>query len=529
MPSQPAGTALAAQPGIVTAIRNNPSGAQKQKKTGEETKVADDTEPNKLSKKERKALGAAKQEAQRAAKAAAKAAEGNQEGTKDRSKGNGGKPPTDTGHSKDAVLSTGRGANHGKASTKSAMDVATAIQILEAAAADTSNSSGGLTEKDVKRLQTLSVAGASDEKTVPMFSHLPAYNKITSLSMSSTPWSRASIHPGIVTLGLKYADGIISGGNARCVAMLHTFKQVIQDFTAPADKEFRPALMSHLNNQIEYLIHCREKSIGMSTAIKYVKTKINMVKASSSKEAAKEELLSAIDEFQESRIRMADMIIAESGSKFIGDGDVIMTYASSHVLEVMFKKAHDDGKRFRVIIVDSRPKFEGRALLARLVKYGIECGYVMLTALSYVLKSVTKVFLGAAGLLSNGSVMSRLGTAVVAMMAESQDLPVIVCCETYKFCERVQLDSICSNELGNPDELVATKAREAGGAGDTLADWNDISTLRLLNLVYDITPIALVKMVITEVGNLPPTAVPVVIREYHKDIALTLTLNNPDH
>merc|ERR1719453_490659 len=157
----------------------------------------------------------------------------------------------------------------------------------------------------------------------------------------------------------------------------------------------------------------------------------------------------------------------------------------------MLKKAQDEGKTFRVIVVDSRPKFDGRALLARLVAHGIDCGYVMLTALSYVLKDVTKVFLGAAGLLSNGTVMSRLGTAVVAMMAESNDLPVIVCCETYKFCEKVQLDSICSNELGNPDELVATRAREAGGAGDTLADWTDIEPLRLLNLVYDITPMNL--------------------------------------
>ena len=62
--------------------------------------------------------------------------------------------------------------------------------------------------------------------------------------------------------------------------------------------------------------------------------------------------------------------------------------------------------------------------------------------------------MGAAGLFANGSVMSRLGTAVVAMMAASCNLPVIFCCETYKFDEHVQLDSICSNELGDPEELV---------------------------------------------------------------------------
>eukprot|EP00658_Telonema_sp_P-2_P047017 TRINITY_DN3547_c0_g2_i1.p1 TRINITY_DN3547_c0_g2~~TRINITY_DN3547_c0_g2_i1.p1 ORF type:complete len:147 (+),score=38.26 TRINITY_DN3547_c0_g2_i1:162-602(+) len=137
---------------------------------------------------------------------------------------------------------------------------------------------------------------------------------------------------------------------------------------------------------------------------------------------------------------------------------------------------------------------------------------------SYVMKEVTKVFMGAAGLFSNGSVMSRLGTAVVAMMAASNNLPVIFCCETYKFGDRVQLDSICNNELGDPDELVPVQHGEASGADNTLMDWRDSNDLRLLNLTYDITPVNLVTMVITEVGNLPPTAVPVVIREYHKDL-----------
>lgn len=67
---------------------------------------------------------------------------------------------------------------------------------------------------------------------------------------------------------------------------------------------------------------------------------------------------------------------------------------------------------------------------------------------------VTKVFLGAYTLLVNGHLMSRAGTAMVAMVANAYNVPVIVCCETYKFCERVQIDSICFNELGDPDGTV---------------------------------------------------------------------------
>jgi translation initiation factor 2B subunit (eIF-2B alpha/beta/delta family) len=61
---------------------------------------------------------------------------------------------------------------------------------------------------------------------------------------------------------------------------------------------------------------------------------------------------------------------------------------------------------------------------------------------------VSKVMIGAHALLSNGAVFSRVGTAVVCHMAHATHVPVIVCSETYKFCERVQLDSICFNELG---------------------------------------------------------------------------------
>lgn len=36
------------------------------------------------------------------------------------------------------------------------------------------------------------------------------------------------VHPLVLRLGLDYADGKITGGNARCVALLATLRQVIQ-------------------------------------------------------------------------------------------------------------------------------------------------------------------------------------------------------------------------------------------------------------------------------------------------------------
>lgn len=98
--------------------------------------------------------------------------------------------------------------------------------------------------------------------------------------------------------------------------------------------------------------------------------------------------------------------------------------------------------------------------LQRLLAAGIPCTYVYVNGLSYIMREVTKVFMGAATILPNGTVISRAGAAAVAMMAAAHSKPVMICCESYKFSERVQLDSITHNELGNPQELVSVAGRK---------------------------------------------------------------------
>jgi translation initiation factor eIF-2B subunit delta len=115
---------------------------------------------------------------------------------------------------------------------------------------------------------------------------------------------------------------------------------------------------------------------------------------------------------------------------------------------MILKKAHGEGKKFKVIVTDSQPGNEGKELLRRLVKAGIMCNYILIDAASYVIKEVTKVFVGAHTLMSNGCLISRVGTGMIGLLAHTYHIPFIVACETYKFTERVQLEAISFNELG---------------------------------------------------------------------------------
>jgi len=354
----------------------------------------------------------------------------------------------------------------------------------------------------------------SPQKKVGLFSHLHQYEKDVSLTQEISLGSVGSIHPAIITLGVQYAKGIISGSNARCVALLLAFKKLIADYATPPQRELCRDLENKIKPNISFLTQCRPLSVSMGNAIKYLKLQITHSPPDVPDEQAKRCLVDSIDKFIQERIVLAGVAISETYARTkINDDDVILTYACSSLVLKILKDAHDAGKKFRVVVVDSRPKFEGRECLRRLVKHGVRCSYVLISAVSYVIKEVSKVFLGAHALLANGYVKSRVGSSMVAMMAYASNVPVLVCCETYKFYDRVQTDSFVSNELSDPDDLVPLRRESA----DVLSDWRDVSSLHLLNLVYDFTPPHFVSMVITEVGMIPCTSVPVVLRVQNPD------------
>ncbi|KAK2560072.1 Translation initiation factor eIF-2B subunit delta [Acropora cervicornis] len=138
----------------------------------------------------------------------------------------------------------------------------------------------------------------SPQKKVGLFSHLHQYEKDVSLTQEISLGSVGSIHPAIITLGVQYAKGIISGSNARCVALLLAFKK------------------------------CRPLSVSMGNAIKYLKLQITHSPPDVPDEQAKRCLVDSIDKFIQERIVLAGVAISETYARTkINDDDVILTYA----------------------------------------------------------------------------------------------------------------------------------------------------------------------------------------------------------
>eukprot|EP00887_Chlorella_sp_A99_P000407 scaffold13.g407.t1 len=427
-----------------------------------------------MTKAERRAL----QEAQRAAKAAAKAAAAPGGGA-----GAAGAPPKPLSKqgSSSSLAAAPPPVTGGKVSRQSSTAAAAA-----AAAAPASGRAHGASA-DARAHQTSSTE---------LFAHLQQYRRMGLQELAAR--ASGSVPLPALLLGLRMAAG--------------------EEFKVPSGREFAKEFAPALNTIVAFLVSCRPLSISMGNAIKArvaVKKTLEEMKLepSTSEQQDKDRLCDRIHKFQEEKIQYALAGVVRHAVEKIGDGDTLLTYSFSSVVASCLLAAHAAGKRFTVIVADCRPLFEGRCMVQTLLAAGISCEYTHLNGLSFCL---SQVLLGGGAVLSNGTVLARVGTAAVAMMAAAERLPVLVCCETYKFHERVQLDSITHNELGDPQALAQVPDRpDVPG----LPDWESKDRLALLNLAYDAMPADFVSVIITEMGLLPPTSVAVVLREAQRDQA----------
>lgn len=347
------------------------------------------------------------------------------------------------------------------------------------------------------------------DKRMALFDHLEQSGRTSTLTAPK------EVHPAVLKLGLQISSFKVIGSTNRCRSMLEAFKQVVQDYRTPEGTSFSRHFQSILSQQIEFLKSARPLSISMGNSIRWLKQVISKISIDITEQEAKDQLIEVIDNFIRERIDVADQVIVDSAADNIEDGDVVLTYGHSLVVKDALLKAHET-KQFSVVVVDSRPLFEGKKLAKDLTKAGVSCSYVLINALSYVMKDVTTVFLGAHSMLSNGLLYARIGTAMVTMSAKTRNVPVLVLCETIKFTDRVQLDSVTYNELASPDQLVniSVDPEKTNYESSSLKNWKEQTGLGILNILYDLSPTGTIKKVITELGSLPPSSVPVVLREY---------------
>ncbi|CAJ2507763.1 Uu.00g089490.m01.CDS01 [Anthostomella pinea] len=324
--------------------------------------------------------------------------------------------------------------------------------------------------------------------TIPeCFSHLPMAKRI--------PITQADkdVHPTVLALGQQMATFAIDESIIRLKATLLAFKKVIESYNTPPGNTLARHLTPHvLNPQIDYLTACRPMCFSMGNAIRWLKLQVSKIDPDVPDQEAKKELCVSIDNFIQERISVADLVIAEKATDMIKDGDTILVFGRSNIVERALLHAHcDAGKKFAVTIVDDPYERKGQVLAKKLAAEGIKVTYSGdFGGLRWHAQRATKVLLGAESMFHNGAMYGKSGSCDLAIAAKELGLYIIVLCETINITERVATDSLTYNEI-DPERSSAASFR----------------------LLYDTTPSAYLSVVVTELGSVQPTSVPDLLRK----------------
>lgn len=138
----------------------------------------------------------------------------------------------------------------------------------------------------------------------------------------------------------------------------------------------------------------------------------------------------------------------------------------------------------RVIVLEGRPRYEGRDVARALSQQGIPVTLITEAQAALFLPACRAVVVGADTVLENGAVLNKAGTALVAWAARGLHVPFYVLCETLKIAPHLWTGDFGQLEEKEPEEVLA----------------HPMAGVTVRNFYFDHTPAELVTGVITEQG-----------------------------
>lgn len=248
----------------------------------------------------------------------------------------------------------------------------------------------------------------------------------------------------------------------------------------------RENVITLMDKAIEVLIGSRVTEPMMRNGLKYMKKIIQ-----ESKWVKQTELITLVKQSENDVLKMfneAKEKMIEVGVRRIEDGDTILTHCHSSGVTGTIVKAHEKGKKFRVIQTETRPKYQGRITAYELIEAGVDTTMIVDSATRHYMKEIDFVLVGSDAITSEGNVINKIGTSQVALAAWEARIPFYVASTLLKF-----------------DPITIHGTYEAIEERDTTEIWEaPPEGLKIRNPAFDVTRRDYIHGLITEEGIISP-------------------------
>ncbi|EAL63004.1 translation initiation factor eIF-2B alpha subunit [Dictyostelium discoideum AX4] len=193
--------------------------------------------------------------------------------------------------------------------------------------------------------------------------------------------------------------------------------------------------------------------------------------------------------------------ISQLADKFIRDGVTILVHGFSRVVLGLLLHAAFQGKRFSVIVTESRPDSSGYKTAARLQAANIPVKLIMDGGVSRIIDKVDYVLVGAEAIVENGGIVNKIGTYQISIVAKAFKKPFYVAAESFKFTRSYPLNQSDIENLKNDHISEPFKACRS------CSSCENPEQLTIDSPTLDYTPPSYITLLFTELGVLTPSAV----------------------
>ncbi|HMF34860.1 MAG TPA: hypothetical protein VKK79_25790 [Candidatus Lokiarchaeia archaeon] len=194
----------------------------------------------------------------------------------------------------------------------------------------------------------------------------------------------------------------------------------------------------------------------------------------------------------------AKLAIAQYGARRIPDSSspnrfVVFTHChSSNVTDILIE-AHKQGKEFDVVCTETRPRFQGRMTAEQLANVGINVTQVVDSAMRWAINhyEADLILIGADAITSEGTVLNKIGSRLLALVAREEHCPLYVATPLLKYNPETVFGGWEKIDMRDGDEIWS-------------AAENRPENVEIVNPAFETVARTYINALITEVGVFPP-------------------------
>ncbi len=259
----------------------------------------------------------------------------------------------------------------------------------------------------------------------------------------------------------------------------------------------------------DILFNARETEPAMRNGLNFIMNRLEKQKQGLNKERIFKIISQCRDEYK-NMVKNSKQRIAEIGARRFPDSGskkkfVVMTHCHSSVVNGIFLEAKNQGKdNFKVVATETQPILQGRKTVKKLLKNGIEVIHIIDSAMRWAVNNldVDLIIIGADSLTSEGTIINKIGSRLLALVAHEEHVPFYVASPLLKYNPQTSFGILEKIEMRDSKEI-----------------WeNAPENLQILNPAFETVSRRYIDGLISEAGIFAPSHVHTYFTKLYPDL-----------